>query len=119
MGCSGSNENKVERDRHRWMPHILPRRRQPRRHPTLESIRSRFQREHVRQQYVDQHESSDGIKGEKSRPEDSFLDKMTHEVSVLYCTFWKHRNSDQAPESRIYYDPLLQKWILWNAEDDQ
>jgi len=106
----------VKRDRNRWMPHIIPRRRQPRRHPTLEKIRFRFQREHIEQQYF---QLSKGDDGNKEDIDDSFLEKMTHEVFLLYCQFWKQRKSVHAAESRIYYDPFLQNWIRWKAEDNQ
>jgi hypothetical protein len=101
--------------RRRQMPHLLPRGRRPRRPPTLGSVRRRFLLERDLQRYCDLGRSDDGKKGELLRPHDSFLGKMTPEFLLRHCQFWKPHH---APESRNYYDPLLQKWIRWNAEDN-
>mmetsp|Transcript_24632 Transcript_24632/g.53992 ORF Transcript_24632/g.53992 Transcript_24632/m.53992 type:complete len:509 (+) Transcript_24632:286-1812(+) len=103
---SSNNKNKrVDRDddRNRWMPHIFPRRRQPRRHPTLEKIRTRFQQEQLQHQH-EQHQHA--FVTSTSRP------------TTNYSKFWKQQQKQSVPtassKSRVYYDPLLQKWIRWN-----
>jgi len=90
---------------------VVPCRRQPRRPPTLARIRSRFQQERDRQQYFKSGEGETNVVAEKKSPEDSFLEKMTREVSLRYHQFWIQQMS-----TRLYYDPLLEKWIQWNPE---
>eukprot|EP00536_Pseudo-nitzschia_multiseries_P002552 jgi/Psemu1/5767/gm1.5767_g len=79
----------VDRDRNRWMPHVVPRRRKLRKHPTVERIRARFEHNESA------HRNMAGPK---------------------YLRFWlkKGREKYDIPKSRVYFDPLLQKWIRWN-----
>lgn len=105
---SRKNKSKVVpgKDRNRWMQHIVPRRRQLRRHPTLEKIRTCFQRDLL------QHEYQLGISRNKDlKPQsNSTLAALTSEALLPYLRFWVQK------ETRIYFDPLLQEWIRWNPE---
>lgn len=94
---SGKNTNiptNAEKKK-RWMSHVVPRRRQQRKLPTLERIRKHFEHE--------QHEQD-------SRP------MSTPFLTTDMILFRKQR---KLRLSKLYYDPFRQEWIRWSPEDHE
>ena len=100
---TSSSKNDGARQKSNWMSHIVPRRRQLRRHPTLERIRTRFlqdQHRHERQQLFSR--DVDTQVGHRSS-----IVTMTTEFISSCTPFWSQQ------KSRLYYDPLRQEWVRW------
>jgi cytochrome b involved in lipid metabolism len=106
----------------RWMAHIVPRRHEWRKHPTVERIRMRFeqeQRQHEKQQGFFQirnnisSNSSNNNRGGSQSGSNSSLVTMTTEL-ISSCSPFR---SQQDSMSRCYYDPLGQEWVRWCPEN--
>ncbi|VEU41157.1 unnamed protein product [Pseudo-nitzschia multistriata] len=75
---------------HRWKAHhVLPRRRMPMRHATLERIRTKFHEERSSQ-----------------------LELLRRQLQTQQNRFWKQVDKESL-KTRIYYDPFLEEWIRW------
>mmetsp|Transcript_25776 Transcript_25776/g.60435 ORF Transcript_25776/g.60435 Transcript_25776/m.60435 type:complete len:468 (+) Transcript_25776:47-1450(+) len=101
----------AERRKMQWISHLLPRRREKRRHPTLERIRTRFQNDHLRyrrQQILIRINQGVETNGSHSEPISSLV-TMTTELISSCSPFWKQHDS----MSRLYYDPLAHEWVRW------
>jgi hypothetical protein len=113
------------KSRRRWMAHIVPRRREWRKHPTVERIRTRFQQEqhrHEKQQGFfrirnnnngNSNSRSNDIRGSSQSGSNSPLVTMTTELISSCSPFWRQQES----MSRRYYDPLGQEWVRWCPDD--
>eukprot|EP00578_Thalassiosira_sp_NH16_P029575 CAMPEP_0181092792 /NCGR_PEP_ID=MMETSP1071-20121207/9101_1 /TAXON_ID=35127 /ORGANISM="Thalassiosira sp., Strain NH16" /LENGTH=289 /DNA_ID=CAMNT_0023174983 /DNA_START=434 /DNA_END=1303 /DNA_ORIENTATION=+ len=94
-----SSAYSITKRKDQWSSHILPRRRYLQRHPTLERMRSQFQRDRL------QHEQGNSF--------GSFLLSIS-EILFFGPFLTEELSMENTPETQ-YYDPLQQKWIWWSA----